>query len=935
MIDAARYQQAKAIFFAACDHHLPARDAFIESSCGDDDELRAAVRELLAHDANPLSLNESSQWRAHLEALVSASGADGADGSVGASSNATAPGHLAHERVGDYRVVAKLGEGGMGVVYRAEQDNPRRHVALKVMPPGPISEAALRRFQHEAQVLGRLHHPGIAQIFEAGTDDRGRGRQPYIAMELVPGRPLLKYCEETRLTRRDRLELFVAIGEAVEHAHRQGVIHRDLKPANILIDESAQPPRPKVLDFGVARLSAVGGDAPITTMHTRADQLIGTVAYMSPEQLAGRVNDLDARSDVFSLGVILFELLAGRLPHELAGKTMPETIRIVGQEEPTMLGTLNRECRGDLDTIVAKAMERDRTRRYASAGDLAADLRRHLSDEPILARPPSALYQLNKFARRNKTLVGGVAAVFVALVLGIVATAWQARNAIQARDQQTALRHEADASAALAQRAAVKALTVNEFVRRMLSSAEPQVTQGREVSVREVLDSAAAEINGGSLASQPEVQAQVDLIIGETYLALGRTAEARHHLKRSLDTSRTVHGEPSTEVATALVGIGSVHNAEGDYATAASFARQALGMFRQRHSGDHDEIANAMSNLASYLSYLHEKDEALSLKRESLAMLRRMHGDGSVAVADATAAVAAMLHNSAEAEPLLRASLATYRAELGERSPKHIHAMGTLAGILMMRSDLAEAETMLRQTLELARHTYGPDHAYNLAMLQNLSFCLDMAQDVEGSVAVLDEAVGMAERLYGEDSQRMVDTLVDRADGLNRSARHAEAETDRRRAIEICTRLGAGDDHLACICRLGIASEIVRSVGEGQPRDVQEAVALIEQVLAIEATNEPIRRWTRGVGESLLGEIALQRSDFALAEQSLLQAFKTIGPSKLAVNHRRTVASRLISVYQAWDRAEPKLGKGSQVDLWEATLAELSPPVSAPLATPN
>ena len=302
----------------------------------------------------------------------------------------------------------------MGTVYEAEQDSPRRPVALKVIRPGFASPALLKRFTHEAQILARLHHPGIAQVYEAGLADDG---QPFFAMEFIRGLPLDEYADRHGLDLAARVGLVARVCDAVQHAHDRGVIHRDLKPANILVEETGQP---KVLDFGVAR--ATDADLLTAAGLTRTGQLLGTPNYMSPEQVAADPAAIDRRADVYALGVILFELVAHRLPYRLEDRPLAEAARLILEEDPPRLGSLDPELRGDVETIVAKALEKDPARRYPSSAALAEDLRRWLTHEPILARPPSALYHLRKFARRNKALVGGVAATGAALVLGLVGT---------------------------------------------------------------------------------------------------------------------------------------------------------------------------------------------------------------------------------------------------------------------------------------------------------------------------------------------------------------------------------------------------------------------------------------------------------------------------------------------------------------------------------
>jgi tetratricopeptide (TPR) repeat protein len=337
------------------------------------------------------------------------------------------------ESVGPYRILGLLGTGGMGVVYLAERDKPRRQVALKVIQPERLSPAALRRFEYESEVLARLSHPGIAQVFEAGIADTSAGPRPYFAMEYVKGLPLLAFAKMRHVDLRGRLELFAKVCEAVEHAHQKGVIHRDLKPANILVADEGQP---KVLDFGVARVT--GADGRPSGL-TDVGQLIGTIDYMSPEQATADPRDLDTRSDVYSLGVVLYQLLAERLPYPVQNKPVAEAVRIISEDDPVPLGSVVRACRGDLQTIAAKALEKDKRRRYQSAADLGRDVQRYLHDEPIQARPASSWYQVRQFARRNRALVGGVLTALLLLLFGIVGTSY---GLYQARQESERARGE-------------------------------------------------------------------------------------------------------------------------------------------------------------------------------------------------------------------------------------------------------------------------------------------------------------------------------------------------------------------------------------------------------------------------------------------------------------------------------------------------------------
>lgn len=459
------------IFARALDLEPAGRPAFVRAQCGADDRLRGEVESLLAHAADDGFLDSKA---APGRGLLTQMGAQ--------ALSENEPLLPSDRKIGPYEVLGVLGHGGMGVVYIAQQKRPSRMVAVKIMRrsmgamTGPTAQRLLRRFEHEAELLGRLQHPGIAQIYEANIYEASGELFPYIAMELVRGKSLVEHAAQENLSHRQRLALVARVCEAVEHAHRNGIIHRDLKPANILVDTLGQP---KILDFGVAR--AENAELAVTSQHTAFGQLIGTLPYMSPEQVAGDSQQVDTRSDVYALGVILFELLTGRLPHDLASRSLLEAARLIREQPPTRLSSVNKVFRGDIEVIVSKALEKDRTRRYQSAEALREDLDRYLEGQPIAARRDSTLYVLGKQLKRYRGLVA-LAGISLVLVLGLaIAASWQALRASTLAAEERVARTQAQTAQGVAEKERTRA---DEGAARLSEQLDTsRVEQGRLIGL--------------------------------------------------------------------------------------------------------------------------------------------------------------------------------------------------------------------------------------------------------------------------------------------------------------------------------------------------------------------------------------------------------------------------------------------------------------------
>jgi eukaryotic-like serine/threonine-protein kinase len=718
--------------------------------------------------------------------------------------------------IGSYRIIRLLGEGGMGAVYEAEQDQPRRRVALKVIKSGWADRELLRRFELESQTLGRLHHPGIAQIYEAGAAETSFGSQPFFAMEIIHGKPLIEYAEAKHLNTRQRLALMIQICEAVEHAHQRGIIHRDLKPGNILMEENGQP---KILDFGLARVT--DGDMQ-ATRQTDMGQLLGTLAYMSPEQVTADPLALDTRSDVYALGVILYELLAGRLPYEVS-RHVYEVVRTIQQVDPKPLSSINRAYRGDIETIAAKALEKDKTRRYGSAAELAADIRRYLEDRPIAAKPASTSYQLRKFARRNKMLVTGTFVVFLTLIVGVVVSTWQA---VRAR------RAEVRAQAETATAQAVVDFLQNDLLAQASANkqAGPKTKPDPDLKVRTALDRAAERIEG-KFAKQPEVEAEIRQTIGQTYNDLGLYPEARKQLEQALTLRRRVLGPDNPKTIETMLSLGLTALLQDKYAEAEEIDNRALEISRRVLGPENPVTLKCTSAVVNHYLAQHKAAQTEALAKQALEISRRVlgpeHPDTLYAAGNLAASYAGQGKYAQDAA-LLAPVLEISRRVLGPEHPETLYYMRCLSYAYVMQGKEAQADEMDQQLLQILRRDLGPEHPVTLTAMYNVT-----AGDLrEGKNAEAEElasdALEIKRRIFGPEDRRTLNSMRQLAKAYQGQGRYAEAEELDAKVLEIGRRV-QGPEHPNTLDTMDDLADVYRLEGK-----YAQAEALYSQTLDIQ-----------------------------------------------------------------------------------------------------
>jgi tetratricopeptide (TPR) repeat protein/predicted Ser/Thr protein kinase len=752
------YDRVVKVFEQALERDQEVREDFLTEVCAGDDELRREVDAMFAADRSVGQFMEIPPGD-FAAAVLRASDSN---------ANWSAP-TLAH-----FRLLRILGKGGMGIVYEAEQDQPRRIVALKVINSALATPELLWRFERESQVLARLHHPAIAQIYEVGTADSDGGAQPYFAMEYIQGARLNEYAQSHDFNTRQRLELMVKVCDGVEHAHQRGIIHRDLKPSNILVEETGQP---KILDFGVARVTDSDTEK---TKQTDIGQLVGTLQYMSPEQVAADPLELDTRSDVYALGVILYELLAGRLPYQLSER-LPESVRVIQQDDPTPLSSISRAYRGDVETIVAKALEKDKARRYAAAADLAADIRRYLTDVPIMARPVSLSYQIHKFARRHKTLVVATAVVMLTLVGATVASM---RAALMAR------------------RAEQAAEAVNDFLQNDLLAQASAATQAGarskpdpDLKVRTALDRAATRITGKF--ERPEVEASIRDTIGVTYGDLGLYEEATKQLERALELHSRTMGANDAKTLRTLSRLGRIAQLQGRFTDAENRFSQALQNQRRVLGVQHLDTLFSMNGLANVYYFQGKYAQAEPLSAQTLEIRRRMFGPEHASTLNSMHSLAMIYHAQgkyAESETLYSQTLDIQRRVRGPEHPVTLNSMTNLAVVLDAQGKHAQAEALYNQTLGIASRVLGSNHPQTVHVMDNLGLNYLFQGKYARAEALFSQALDISRRSLGPERPETLHSMSGLGYAYQAMGKYGQADDLFSKLLEVQRRL-LGSEH--------------------------------------------------------------------------------------------------------------------------------------------
>jgi len=725
----------------------------------------------------------------------------GANESSSVPTQAMEAGEAAGTVIGRYRLLQKIGEGGMGEVWLAEQREPvHRRVALKLVKAGMNTREVIARFESERQALALMDHPAISKVFDAGSTPQGA---PYFVMEYVAGVPITAYCDQHRLSTSQRLKLFMHVCEGVQHAHQKAIIHRDLKPSNILVTEVDGQAAPKIIDFGVAK--ALAHKLTADTIFTRVGAIIGTPEYMSPEQALSSGEDVDTRTDVYSLGIVFYELLAGAPPIELRKIAFDEFLRRLREEEPARPSAkirtqdhatstdvahkrnteplaLARQMRGDLDSIALKALEKERARRYGSCTELAADIGRYLGNEPVLAVPPSVAYRTRKFARRHRVALATTAAFVLVLAAAAVISIRQSLRA--------------NREAAVAQ--AVDDFLQNDLLAQASAAMQssPNAKPNPHLEVRTALDRAASRITG-KFDRQPQVEAAIRDTIGQTYLDLGQYPEARTQLQRALELQRRVLGPRDSKTLKTARLLGFAAARQGNHKEAEALLRDTIDIQRRVLGPEHPETLTSMIGLAMVYQEQGKYAQAEILGVQVVGSRRRVlgpeHPDTLASMNNLGLAYWEQAKYT-QAESLYGQIVEIERRILGSEHPDTLHSMGNLALIYNAQGKRPQAEALDSETLEIERRALGPDHPDTLMAMNNLAVVEVNLGKFPAAEALDRQALEVRRRLLGREHPDTLQSMHNLALACYAEGKYAEAEALYGQVVEIRRRV-LGPEH--------------------------------------------------------------------------------------------------------------------------------------------
>jgi non-specific serine/threonine protein kinase/serine/threonine-protein kinase len=754
----------------------------------------------------------------------------------------------------------------MGVVYLAEQEQPiRRKVALKVIKLGMDTKEVIARFESERQALAMMNHPNIAQVYDAGTTERGA---PYFVMEHVAGIPITVYCDKHRLSTRERLEIFIPVCQAIQHAHQKGIIHRDIKPSNVLVAVQGGKPVPKIIDFGVAK--ATNQQLTEKTVFTQQGYLIGTPEYMSPEQAEMTGLDVDTTTDIYSLGVLLYQLLVGALPFDagtLRRAGHDEIRRMIREEEPpkpttrlnslgqsakevaeqrrTDVASLAKDLRGDLEWVTMKAMEKDRTQRYASSSELAADIERHLKSEPVLACPPSTAYRIRKFVRRHRMGVSIAAASVLVLITFAATTVVQARHIARERDR--------------ANREAKISKQVSDFMRSLFRAPDPFEGRGKDVTAREILDEGSARI-AAELKDQPEVQTELALSMSESYYNLRVNDKAEELAQMALAISQNRLGKESAATAAGLTLLGAIKMRQQDLVNAEKLTQEGLEIRRKLFGPESIQVAENINNIGTININKGDWKHAGENLRESLRIYRKALGDNTEDAAGRMNNLALVLKldgKLAEAAPPYQESLSIRRNLLGPNHPSVAQGLNNLGVLYMQMKNYPEAEASLQEALSINRKAMGETHPEVASNLVNLGLLNLERGQFSRSEDYYRQALEMDNKFYGGKNPRLADDLAQLGVVLTREKKFQEAEASLRKAVSL---------------------ELLQLVPD---------------------------HWRVAVKNNQLGACLADQKKFKDAEPLLVQSYSII-KKRFGPQHSQTqeAGRPLISLYEGWGKKE-------------------------------